>query len=547
MKTDLKLRLVSVALLLALGASILFSIGIQSVAAATPMPPIGPVPAAATPAPSQAKVHFYYFYSTTCSHCMAILNEVILPLQAQNPGEIDVRLLDINADPVAYQGLLKAEAFFQVSAERRDIPTTIIGDRVLIGESENRADLKAIIEAGLAGEPINFPVVEGLDPAALPSSLPNAAQPAEVCSIDNPDACAVAAPIHAAYFYQVGCQDCSRAEIDLKHLQSQFPNLVITEFNYYEQTALANWMAERVGRGADMHSPAVFIGDHAFIGDAEITLDKMTPFLQSVAQTGSPNFWAHYDAEAVQNALVEKFKSMGWLAIVFAGLIDGLNPCAFATMIFFVSYLHISGRKGREILITGASFTLGVFLAYLVVGLGFYRVLDLVKGSISVAGKVVYALTGLFCLVLGILSLRDYFRVRKGGTEDMALKLPEPLRKRINATIREGSKASRYYLGAFVSGVLISFLELACTGQVYLPTIIYMTSVPALRGKAVPALLLYNLMFILPLVVVFVLAFYGTSSKDFTRFLKENAAPVKLGTAVLFIGLGLWLLSSLIR
>ena len=73
-----------------------------------------------------------------------------------------------------------------------------------------------------------------------------------------------------------------------------------------------------------------------------------------------------------------------------------------------------------------------------------------------------------------------------------------------------------------------------------------MTSVAGLRAKAVPALILYNLLFILPLIVVFMLAYYGTESKVFTRFLKDNAAPVKLGMAFLFIGLGIWLLSSLI-
>jgi cytochrome c biogenesis protein CcdA len=62
---------------------------------------------------------------------------------------------------------------------------------------------------------------------------------------------------------------------------------------------------------------------------------------------------------------------MGWLAVVLAGLVDGLNPCAFATIIFFVSYLSLSGKKGKEILITGASFTVGVFIAYLLVVLGF--------------------------------------------------------------------------------------------------------------------------------------------------------------------------------
>jgi cytochrome c biogenesis protein CcdA len=231
---------------------------------------------------------------------------------------------------------------------------------------------------------------------------------------------------------------------------------------------------------------------------------------------------------------------------LLAGLVDGLNPCAFATIIFFVSYLTLSGHKGKQILLTGASFTVGVFLAYLLVGLGFYKVLDLISEYMNILSKIVYGLTALFCLVLAILSIRDYFKTRHGDLDDMSLKLPESLRKRINSTVREGRKSSSYYLSAFFVGLVVSILELACTGQIYLPVIISMSTMPELRGRAVLFLVLYNLMFIVPLIVVFILAYFGTTSKQFTEFLKRNAAAVKIGMAVVFLSLGIWLISSLL-
>jgi cytochrome c biogenesis protein CcdA len=235
---------------------------------------------------------------------------------------------------------------------------------------------------------------------------------------------------------------------------------------------------------------------------------------------------------------------MGWLAVVAAGLIDGINPCAFATLIFFVSYLTLSGRSGKEVLFVGGAFTFGVFLAYLAVGLGLYQILELVGETLDLIASIVYALTGVFCLVLAVLSFLDYRKARQGDIGDMLLKLPEPLRKRIN-TIRKGRKARSYVLGAFFAGVMISFLELACTGQVYLPTIIFVSSIPELRLRAIAFLVIYNLLFVLPLVVIFVLVYFGTTSKDLTRFLREKAALVKLGMTVVFIALGGWLLISL--
>jgi len=53
-------------------------------------------------------------------------------------------------------------------------------------------------------------------------------------------------------------------------------------------------------------------------------------------------------------------------------------------------------------------------------------------------------------------------------------------------------------------------------------------------------------MFIVPLIVVFILAYFGTTSKQFTEFLKRNAAAVKIGMAVVFLSLGIWLISSLL-
>ena len=59
-------------------------------------------------------------------------------------------------------------------------------------------------------------------------------------------------------------------------------------------------------------------------------------------------------------------------------------------------------------------------------------------------------------------------------------------------------------------------------------------------------LLLYNLMFVLPLVVVFVLACFGTTSQQLGLFIHRHAAMVKLATAGLFLLLAVWMVVSLL-
>ena len=147
----------------------------------------------------------------------------------------------------------------------------------------------------------------------------------------------------------------------------------------------------------------------------------------------------------------------------------------------------------------------------------------------------------ILCAVLAVFSFLDFLKARRGEIGDMALNLPHSLRMRINAVIRSGRKSQAFVAGAFVTGVVVSFLELACTGQVYLPTIIFVMSQPEMRVRALTLLVLYNLLFILPLVVVFILAYYGTGSKQLTNFLQRRAATVKLGMALLFAALAAWL------
>jgi len=504
---------------------------------------VGPEVGTAPPAVSGA-VHAYYFYANDCPHCIVILDEIIEPMLNEYGDLFDIRLLELG-NPRYYEALIQIEDYFNIEVGEKGLPTLVIGDQILIGEDPVRENLAQIVQKGLDEGGIDFPTIEGIDPQALISVTPAGEGSDEICVADNGDTCATDAPIYAAYFYQVGCKECSRIETDLKYLQSIYPQLIIEEFNVYDEAALGDWLSMRAGRAEDFLIPAVFIGDYALIGEEELAPENIEVVLIELISTGAAPIWLEYDQESGLQNIIGKFSSMGWLTVVLAGLIDGLNPCAFATLVFFVSYLTLSGRKGKEILVVGTAFTLGVFLAYLAVGLGLHKLFDLMGGALNIAGQIVYGITALICLGLAIFSLRDYFKARKGDIGDMTMNLPEPLRKRINVAIRKGRHASSYVIGSFITGILISFLELACTGQIYLPTIIFVSSIPEMRLQAITYLILYNLLFILPLIVVFILAYYGTTSKDLTKFLKDNAAAVKLGMALVFLILAVWLGTSI--
>ena len=80
----------------------------------------------------------------------------------------------------------------------------------------------------------------------------------------------------------------------------------------------------------------------------------------------------------------------------------------------------------------------------------------------------------------------------------MTLALPKSVKARIHRVIRAGLRTRNLLIGSITVGFLVSVLESLCTGQVYLPTILFVTRLPDLRTRAIGFLLLYNVMFILP-------------------------------------------------
>jgi cytochrome c biogenesis protein CcdA len=499
-------------------------------------------------------VRMVYFYSDDCAHCTVVINEVLTPLQAEYGDQMQIKVIEIS-DPVNYEILIQAEEMFGVLPEERGLPTLVIDGQILIGEDAIRGQLRCQLDTCLEAGGTSWPDIPGLEEVAVESEegldigfdlLPGTEELA-TCGPEDAVACEAPPSIWAAYFYEVGCQECSRAEYDIRYAQSKYPQLLVEEYSAQEDAALAEWLGARAGvpQKQRLATPAFFVGNEYLIG-TDITPEAVLALAEKYAPTGVERVWADFRPEEGERSIIERFRSFGVLTIAFAGLVDGLNPCAFATLAFFVSYLTLSGRKGREVLVMGAAFTLGVFLAYLVVGLGFYKVLDLLGDLLTSLGRWIYGLTALLCAALAVFSVLDFLKARRGEISDMTLNLPHGLRMRINAVIRRGRKSQAFIAGTFVTGVVVSFLELACTGQVYLPTIIFVMSQPEMRMRAFLFLVLYNLLFILPLVAVFILVYYGAGSKQLTGFLQRRAAMVKLGMALLFAALATWLTVSIV-
>lgn len=385
--------------------------------------------------------------------------------------------------------------------------------------------------------------------------------PALLCLLAAIPAALAARAVEINLFYSQGCRDCDVVKGGiLADLTKDYAGLV--QINGYDISDLQNYLRlidleERHGikEGAPV---TIFIGDRCLSGKAAIERD-LYAVVEALLDSPSAPIFAPDSTEYQQSLsekdsipaqpadrrrIIDRFKSFRTGAVLAAGLADGINPCAFATIAFLISFLTFAGRTRRDILLVSASFGLAVFITYTLLGLGAFKLLAAAE-PYRLLSKGVYYAAGVVLLMLAVLSLRDaVLSLRKGGTKDMALKLPDGMRDRIHSVIRNRLKTRGLLISAFTTGFLVSLLESACTGQVYLPTIVFITKEPALRMRAYYYLILYNLMFIVPLAVVAGAAYLGVGEAAIRRFGMRNVFLAKLLLAAVFFGLAAVMLSG---
>jgi len=482
-----------------------------------------------------AVVHVLFFSDRLCEECVAVEKEVIAPLKETYGSQLVIERRDVEGSTENYNLLRSLEKRYGVT--HAEMPVIFVGKHVLTGEQEARENLPQLVEMYLDVGGVTLPEVTS---TAVPEATP------------RPEA--TAPPIHLAYFYQPGCRECDRVQLDLNYLQQKYPQLKVHDFDVQERAALCEWLGERAGvpERKRLTAPAVFVGDEALVGE-DLNDRTLEALIARHADTGAEPVWENAAGGSpsaspragATSGIIERFRSFSLPTVLVAGLVDGLNPCAFATLVFFISYLAFMGREGRDVLLAGGAFALGVFLTYLGVGFGMLKFLATLP-FLDAASRWIYGVTAVLCLALAVGSLYDWWQARRGKATEMRLKMPNRLRRWVNRTIREGAGAGAFVPVTFGTGVVVSVIELACTGQVYLPTILFVLGVPEMRVRAGLYLVLYNLMFILPLVVVFVLAYLGTTSQQLGLLIHRHTAKVKLATAGLFLLLAGWMVVTLV-
>jgi hypothetical protein len=468
-------------------------------------------------------IQIYVFYSEECPACGGILGGYLPGLKSMYPS-LDIQTFEIK-NPLYYEALIQLERQFGRSGN--ELPVLFIGDQVLAGDQEIMGKLEPLIlEYQGSGAPMLPPL----------QSISTTTQPVEKLF-----------SVELAYFSLKGCPKCERAGYLLKYIGNKYPHLKVKEIdlNTADGKRLNETLSNRLNLPPEKRliAPSIFIGDD-YLSPEEITETSVQSLIEKyeTVETSSPLKVEQGEINKAEEAIVERFKSFGVFAILLAGLLEGLNPCALATLVFFISYLTMIGGKRKEILMVGIGFSVSSFVTHLLLGVG---ILSFIQhfSFFPLFTRVVYLITFAFSLFLGIFSLYDYIQLKKGRPAKMTLQVPEFLKKKIHGIIRtrsneldtgEERKPVRFLFVAFLIGSIVTLLQSTCTSQVYLPTLLFVTNVPSLKGSAVFYLILYNLIYILPLIAIFSIAYWGVSSQQLSFLLQKRTSTIKLFTSIFF-------------
>jgi len=214
--------------------------------------------------------------------------------------------------------------------------------------------------------------------------------------------------------------------------------------------------------------------------------------------------------------------------VIGSAAIDSINPCAIGVLILMVSVVLGQGGSPRRLLTVGAAYISAIFFTYLLAGLGlmyFFAAIPIVIAeylSLAVGGLVILA---------GLLEMKDFFWYGKG----FSLQIPTKFANKIH----DWSTKNKSLVGVMLLGAFVAVVELPCTGAPYLAIITILRINFDLTAFGL--MVLYNLIFVTPLIVILIMVAGGTKITAIGKWKENSKGTMRLFMGLLLVSLG-WIL-----
>lgn len=203
-------------------------------------------------------------------------------------------------------------------------------------------------------------------------------------------------------------------------------------------------------------------------------------------------------------------------------------------LIFLLLFLSRVFKSRMQILVGGLFYSLVVYLTYLALGFGILKVA--VSSGIA---SIFYLVAAVIAIIAGLLEIKDYFWYGKGPSLQMIPGSGDRLKrytKKIESIYLSHPRLSLFFVALL--GVFVVLVELPCTGAPYFAVLALLAK--GAYAEAVPYLLLYNFIFIVPLFIVTALAYFGRGER-MESWRMEHRGVMRLIIGLFLTGLGIYM------
>ena len=336
------------------------------------------------------------------------------------------------------------------------------------------------------------------------------------------------------FFYSRDCESCKKVIEVLNKMKQDFPEIELVNYELSEKdnTTLLFYLFDAMSvKDLDYKIPVIFLGDQMFLGEQEFNegFEKRLNELLGKNQlddTSGELIKKYYSEASEAREPVEK-NYIRIPVVIASALADSINPCAIGVIIILISSI-IASKNRKYALAAGIIYIAVIFIVYFLLGVGF---IYLVR-NIHIP-KLVFIILGSLLIVFGLFSAKDFFWYQKG----FSLGIPGPIKQIIEKNIYKAT-----IISILVIGVLISIFEATCSGAVYFG-ILSIISKSGMSVNSLLTLLLYNFIFILPLLIILLVFYYGVPAKKVQRlFIQKNRRIYRLVLGLMLIFLGVYLI-----
>lgn len=216
--------------------------------------------------------------------------------------------------------------------------------------------------------------------------------------------------------------------------------------------------------------------------------------------------------------------------ILSLAAIDAINPCALAVItLMLIAILTYNPKNRKNVLLAGLAFSSAVFILYLFYGLVIIRFFQLIEALAAIRIWLFYILGGL-AISLGLLNMKDFIWHKPGG---FLTEMPMILRPKVKKII-EGITSPK---GAFGIGAFVTLFLLPCTIGPYIIAGGMLSTIEII--KTIPWLLIYNMIFVLPMLAITGIVYAGFTTVEKVGGWKDrNIRYLHLITGLILLGLG---------